>query len=99
MGGRSQLSPDLGQDFEWLLQRLRLQRRNGLWLSYICYIPVYQPLSICVLPKQCDTLLAMLPVIANIGPVSISSFGVFLALSLIVTLFTVWRVSRSYDVD
>lgn len=41
----------------------------------------------------------MLPVLINLGPVSVSSFGVFLALSLIASLFTVWRVSKAYDVD
>lgn len=41
----------------------------------------------------------MLPVLLSVGPISISSFGVFLALALIVSLFTIWRVGKAYDVD
>lgn len=39
----------------------------------------------------------MLPVIFNLAGVPISSFGVFLTLSLIAALFTAWRLARAYD--
>ncbi|OGE25718.1 hypothetical protein A3C32_01265 [Candidatus Daviesbacteria bacterium RIFCSPHIGHO2_02_FULL_41_14] len=41
----------------------------------------------------------MLPVIAQVGPISVSSFGVFLAIALVASLFVIWRIGRAYDVN
>lgn len=41
----------------------------------------------------------MYPVIATVGPLSISSFGLFMALGFLAGVFTVWRVARSYDIN
>lgn len=41
----------------------------------------------------------MLPVIFSIGPVAISSFGLFLALSFLYGTFLVWRLARAWDLD
>lgn len=39
----------------------------------------------------------MLPVLLSIGPVSISSFGFFLALAFLFGTFLVWRIARAWD--
>lgn len=41
----------------------------------------------------------MLPVLFSIGNISISSFGVFLALGFLFGAFLVWRLSRAWDLD
>lgn len=41
----------------------------------------------------------MLPVLLTIGPLSISSFGLFLAVAFLAAAFTIWRVARAYDLD
>lgn len=41
----------------------------------------------------------MLPVLFSIGSVSISSFGMFLALGFLVGVFLIWRLSRAWDLD
>jgi phosphatidylglycerol:prolipoprotein diacylglycerol transferase len=41
----------------------------------------------------------MLPVLFTVGPLPISSFGVFLGLGLLLSSYAIWRVSRSYDFD
>lgn len=41
----------------------------------------------------------MKPVLLTIGPQPISSFGVFLLLSLLLSLFVIWRITRVYDLD
>jgi phosphatidylglycerol:prolipoprotein diacylglycerol transferase len=41
----------------------------------------------------------MFPVLASIGGVAISSFGVFLLLAFLIGFFVVWRVIRLYDID
>lgn len=39
----------------------------------------------------------MLPVLFSIGNVSVSSFGVFLALAFLFGVFLIWRLSRAWD--
>lgn len=47
-----------------------------------------------------DTLeFAMLPVLFSIGSISVSSFGVFLALAFLTGIFIVWRLSRAWDLS
>ncbi len=41
----------------------------------------------------------MYPILFNIGPLTVSSFGVFLALSLSFGSFTIWRLAQVYDLD
>lgn len=41
----------------------------------------------------------MFPVLFSIGSISISSFGVFLALGFLFGVFLVWRLSRAWDLD
>lgn len=41
----------------------------------------------------------MFPVLFSIGNISISSFGVFLALGFLWGVFLVWRLSRAWDLD
>lgn len=41
----------------------------------------------------------MLPVLFSIGKVSISSFGVFLALGFLAGIFLIWRLCRAWDLD
>lgn len=43
--------------------------------------------------------LDMFPVLFSIGNLSISSFGVFLALGFLLGIFLVWRLSRAWDID
>jgi len=41
----------------------------------------------------------MLPVLFSIGSITISSFGVFLALGFILGVFLIWRLARAWDLD
>lgn len=41
----------------------------------------------------------MFPVLFKIGSVSVSSFGVFLALGSLLGIFLVWRLARAWDLD
>ncbi len=41
----------------------------------------------------------MFPVLFSINKISVSSFGVFLALGLIFGLFLIWRLSRAWELD
>lgn len=41
----------------------------------------------------------MFPVLFSIGKISISSFGIFLALGILFGTFLVWRLSRAWDLD
>ena len=41
----------------------------------------------------------MLPVLFSIGKISVSSFGIFLALGILLGIFLVWRLSRAWDLD
>ncbi len=41
----------------------------------------------------------MLPVLFSIGTISVSSFGMLLALGFLVGVFLVWRLSRAWDLD
>ncbi len=41
----------------------------------------------------------MYPVLLNIGPVSISSFGLFLSIGLTFAVFIIWRFANIYDID
>jgi phosphatidylglycerol:prolipoprotein diacylglycerol transferase len=41
----------------------------------------------------------MFPVLASVGGVSVSSFGVFLLLSFLLGFFVIWRIIRLYDID
>ncbi len=41
----------------------------------------------------------MFPVLFSIGHYSLSSFGVFLALGFLVSIFLVWRLGRAWDLD
>lgn len=41
----------------------------------------------------------MLPVLFSIGTVSVSSFGVFLAMGFLLGVFLIWRLSRAWDLD
>lgn len=41
----------------------------------------------------------MLPVLFSIGSVSVSSFGVFLALAFLFAVFLIWRLARAWDLD
>lgn len=41
----------------------------------------------------------MLPVLFSLGPITVSSFGVFLALGFLFGVFLVWRLSRAWDLD
>lgn len=41
----------------------------------------------------------MFPVLFSIGGVSVSSFGVFLALGFLLGIFLIWRLSRAWDLD
>lgn len=41
----------------------------------------------------------MFPVLFSIGNISVSSFGVFLALGFLLTLLLVWRLARAWDLD
>ncbi len=42
---------------------------------------------------------AMYPVLLTVAGVPISSFGLFMALAFLMSLITVWRVARSYDIN
>lgn len=41
----------------------------------------------------------MLPVLFSIGNLSVSSFGVFLTMGLLLGIFLVWRLCRAWDLD
>lgn len=41
----------------------------------------------------------MLPVLFSIGTISVSSFGIFLAIGFLVGVFLIWRLSRAWDLD
>lgn len=41
----------------------------------------------------------MFPVLFSIGSLSVSSFGVFLGLSLLFGIFLIWRLARAWDLD
>ncbi|MFH0937541.1 MAG: prolipoprotein diacylglyceryl transferase family protein [Candidatus Daviesbacteria bacterium] len=41
----------------------------------------------------------MYPVLGSLGPLTISSFGVFLGLGILVTIFVFWRLARAYDLN
>ncbi len=41
----------------------------------------------------------MLPVLFSIGKISVSSYGVFLAVGFLVGVFLIWRLSRAWDLD
>lgn len=41
----------------------------------------------------------MLPVLFSIGNLSVSSFGIFLALGFLFGLFLIWRLARAWDLD
>jgi phosphatidylglycerol---prolipoprotein diacylglyceryl transferase len=41
----------------------------------------------------------MYPVLLSIGPIIISTFGVFLVIAAFVGLLTIWRISRSYELE
>lgn len=41
----------------------------------------------------------MFPVLASIGDVTISSFGVFVLLAFLMGFFVIWRIVRLYDID
>lgn len=41
----------------------------------------------------------MKPVLLTIGPQPISSFGVLLLFSLVLSIFVIWRITRVYDLD
>ena len=41
----------------------------------------------------------MFPVLFTVGKFSISAFGVFLAIGIILGLFLIWRLSRAWDLD
>ncbi len=41
----------------------------------------------------------MIPVLFSIGSLSVSSFGLFLALGFLLGIFLVWRLSRAWDLD
>lgn len=43
--------------------------------------------------------MVMLPVLFSIGNVSVSSFGVLLALGFLFAIFLVWRLCRAWDLD
>lgn len=43
--------------------------------------------------------MVMLPVLFSIGNISVSSFGVFLALGFLLTVLLVWRLARAWDLD
>lgn len=41
----------------------------------------------------------MFPVLFSVGGLSVSSFGVFLALGFLLGIFLIWRLSRAWDLD
>lgn len=41
----------------------------------------------------------MLPVLFSIGNIAVSSFGVFLALAFLLSVFLIWRLSRAWDLE
>lgn len=41
----------------------------------------------------------MYPVLVSLGPLQISSFGLFLALAFAAAVLTAWRIGRSYDAE
>lgn len=41
----------------------------------------------------------MYPVLLTIGPVSVSSFGFFVALGFLVAVFNMWKLAKIYDLD
>lgn len=41
----------------------------------------------------------MLPVLLNIGPITITSFGFFATLGFVAAVFVMWRLARVYDVN
>lgn len=41
----------------------------------------------------------MLPILFSIGGVSVSSFGLFLALGFLVAVFVAWRIAKAYDLN
>lgn len=41
----------------------------------------------------------MFPILLTIGRISISSYGVFLALAFLLSLFLIWRLSRAWDLN
>lgn len=41
----------------------------------------------------------MFPVLFSVGGISVSSFGVFLALGFLFGIFLIWRLSRAWDLD
>jgi phosphatidylglycerol:prolipoprotein diacylglycerol transferase len=40
----------------------------------------------------------MYPILFSVGPIAVSSFGIFLALSLIAAMFSGWRLGKVYDI-
>lgn len=44
-------------------------------------------------------LCSMLPVLFSVGNISVSSFGVFLAVGFLVGMFLIWRLCRAWDMD
>lgn len=46
-----------------------------------------------------DRVCPMLPVLFSIGKISVSSFGVFLTLGILVGVLLIWRLSRAWDLD
>lgn len=47
----------------------------------------------------CDTLCFMFPVLFSIGKLSISTYGIFLALGFLLGVFLIWRLSRAWDLS
>jgi phosphatidylglycerol---prolipoprotein diacylglyceryl transferase len=41
----------------------------------------------------------MIPVLFSVGPVPVSSFGLFLVLGFLAALFIIWRMAKAYDLD
>ncbi len=41
----------------------------------------------------------MLPVLFSIGPITISSFGLFLAVAFLFSTYLIWRLARAWDMD
>ncbi|MDD2823358.1 MAG: prolipoprotein diacylglyceryl transferase [Candidatus Daviesbacteria bacterium] len=41
----------------------------------------------------------MLPILFSIGPVPVSSFGLFLGLGFLAAMFVSWRIAKAYDID
>lgn len=41
----------------------------------------------------------MYPVLFSLGPLSISSFGFFLTIAFLFSIFTLWKLSKAYDIN